>query len=276
MAASLPSCFAQNGAGNWQAKTASGALIKNTWVKDDAAVSGSGLYLLDADGNLVVSPLVQDELGYFYSFETNPEGNYGMLRTLDGTYDDVALQFEISSESGVFGTIKNPEGAAAMAAKFPVKKVNLSKTAYVTTTEIANFAQPSYELSEGTTAAQAIAKLLSEGNNYSDLKFTAKENVVYIDCYTADTWKDLNDAVSELLLEMTWGTDDCRAMYRELAKNAKNMYGEDVVFCMRGYKNGKMLYMVTYDETKNNETKTTGSGNPLLDRRSTNSPFKKN
>ena len=94
--------------GSWKVKDNNGNIVKNAWLCDDAVSSnGSDVwYLLDANGNMVTSGLVQDKTGNYYSLEMNHNGYYGMLRYKSGNYDGVNLSLE-GSHNGSFAKILN-------------------------------------------------------------------------------------------------------------------------------------------------------------------------
>ena len=264
-------CFVKDASGNWKVKDVDGKYVTNAWVRDDAA-GGTGWYFFDVNGNMLVSPLVQDTVGRCYSFETDPNGNYGELRTQPGTYDGIFLDIETSDTGGTYGSIKNADGIEAMKEKYGMGSLDTTRSGRVFTSEIVAY----QKRLDQPVAAPALAKMLSDSNKYSDMKYSAKGKTVYVDCYTADSWKDMSDAMCELLLEMTWGSDDAVSMYRELSKNAKDQFKEDVTFCLRGYRNGRVIYTKTYDESVPDPGASTVPGNnPLIKRRTTASPFKK-
>lgn len=115
--------------GSWKVKDNNGNIVKNAWLCDDAVVSnGQNVwYLLDANGNMITSGLVQDQTGNYYSLETNHNGFYGMLRYQRGSYDGVNLSLE-SSHSGGFAKILNQDGIASLSSKYGVTSVNIDNS----------------------------------------------------------------------------------------------------------------------------------------------------
>lgn len=112
--------FQENG--QWRIKDGAGNIIKGAWVCDDAVASNGKevWYLIDSNGYMVHSGLVQDNTGNYYSLEMNHYGNYGMLRNVSGTYDGVNLSIE-SSHNGNFAKILNQDGINALIAKYGVE-----------------------------------------------------------------------------------------------------------------------------------------------------------
>jgi len=117
-AASYSSAWYQNG-GNWYIKGPQGNMVTSAWVCDNSSGPGSSdsWYLIDSNGAMVTHPLVQDGTGNYYSLETAHNGNYGMLRHINGTYDGVPLTFN-QSHGGSFGAITNQDGINALKAKY--------------------------------------------------------------------------------------------------------------------------------------------------------------
>ena len=115
--------------GSWKVRDNSGGIVKNAWLCDDA-VSSNGQnvwYLLDANGNMITSGLVQDGTGNYYSIETNHNGFYGMLRYQSGNYDGVNLSLD-SNHSGSFAAIQNAEGLESLKTKYGVTQVSISNS----------------------------------------------------------------------------------------------------------------------------------------------------
>ena len=122
--------------GSWKVKDGSGQIVKNCWLCDDAVTSnGQNVwYLLDANGNMVVSGLVKDSAGNYYSLETSHNGYYGMLRYQSGSYDGVTLSLE-SSHSGRFAAILNQEAIDSLSSKYGVTDIsNISTSCVYTST----------------------------------------------------------------------------------------------------------------------------------------------
>lgn len=107
--------------GQWRLLDGNRNVVKGAWVCDDAVASNGKdvWYLIDGNGYMVSTGLVQDNTGNYYSLETNHYGNYGMLRHVSGNYDGINLILE-SSHSGNFAKITNADGINALAAKYGV------------------------------------------------------------------------------------------------------------------------------------------------------------
>ncbi|MBQ0011349.1 MAG: hypothetical protein KBT07_01435 [Clostridiales bacterium] len=81
-----------------------------------ANISQSGensYYLLNSNGSMIVSGLVQDNTGNFYSIESANNGYFGMLRYQDGYYncDGQVVYLTFNREhNGSFGAITNADG----------------------------------------------------------------------------------------------------------------------------------------------------------------------
>lgn len=119
-AAAFSDAWRQGADGVWRVYSSQGVLQRNVWFCDDAVGGPSASdnwYLLDANGNMVSSPLVKDGTGNFYSLETNHNGYYGMIRHATGTYDGIYIQFS-QNHDGTFGAIQNPEAINALMAKY--------------------------------------------------------------------------------------------------------------------------------------------------------------
>ena len=119
----------QDADGSWKVRDSSGGIVKNAWLCDDA-VSSNGQnvwYLLDANGNMITSGLVQDGTGNYYSIETNHNGFYGMLRYQSGNYDGINLSLD-SNHSGSFAAIQNAEGLESLKTKYGVTQVSISNS----------------------------------------------------------------------------------------------------------------------------------------------------
>lgn len=128
--------------GSWYIKGPNGQALRGAWVCDNAAGPGSAdnWYLIDTNGQMVTAPLVVDAGGYYYSLETNHNGNYGMLRHTNGTYDGIYLSFN-QVHNGSFGAITNVEGINALKAKYGVTSVAhiSSSNCYYTSSYVGNF-----------------------------------------------------------------------------------------------------------------------------------------
>ncbi|MDO4487899.1 MAG: InlB B-repeat-containing protein [Eubacteriales bacterium] len=105
--------------GLWTIRNRSGQIIRNSWLCDDAVRINekSVWYLLDSNGNPVTAGLIRDASGNFYSFETEHNGYYGMLRFKNGFYNingqRIYIEFE-QSHNGSFGAIKNADAIARL------------------------------------------------------------------------------------------------------------------------------------------------------------------
>lgn len=114
--------------GIWHVMDETGETIKNCWFCDDAVASNGKdvWYFIDAFGNMVSYPLVQDGTGNTYSLETNHDGYYGMLHYKDGSYsfdgEPITLDLD-ESHNGSFGAIENADAIAALAVKYGIKNV---------------------------------------------------------------------------------------------------------------------------------------------------------
>ena len=129
----------QDSQGNWKVRDNNGNTITNAWLCDDA-VSSNGQdvwYLIDANGNMVNTGLVQDQTGNIYSLETSHNGYYGMLRYKSGAYDGVYLDLE-SSHGGSFAKIKNQEGIDGLQAIYGLTQVNIDNSNCVYTSSFRN------------------------------------------------------------------------------------------------------------------------------------------
>lgn len=138
--------------GTWKVKDNNGNIIKNAWLCDDAVTSNGKevWYLLDSNGNMVTSGLVQDNTGNFYSLETNHNGYYGMLRYKSGNYDGIYLDLE-ASHNGSFAKIKNADGIEALKAKYGVTTFTVGNESCVYTSEFNSTGGGSYTPNTSTS-----------------------------------------------------------------------------------------------------------------------------
>ena len=123
--------------GVWHIYNSKGQMLTNCWLCDDA-VPENGLnvwYLIDANGDMVSAPLVQDLTENYYSLETEHNGHFGMLRYQTGVYNAIYLELE-SRHNGSFAAIKNENGLAAMKATYGVKKIAIDNDNCVYTSRI--------------------------------------------------------------------------------------------------------------------------------------------
>lgn len=166
----------QDAQGNWKVKDASGNIIKNAWLCDDAVASNGKdvWYLLDSTGNMITAGLVQDGTGNFYSLETNHNGYYGMLRYKSGNYDGINLTLE-GSHGGAFAAVLNADGLEALKAKYGVTSVSINNANCVYTSSFRSAGggstaggasggqqQTSPQQSTGNSTADRWAKLTSD------------------------------------------------------------------------------------------------------------------
>lgn len=91
----------------WQVSDNAGGFIKNCWFQDD--VTGHWYLLGAEDGSVMYAGLVTDNsTGKTYLLNTNHDGTYGRMLTVDGTYNlngrQVYLTFN-QSHDGTFGAI---------------------------------------------------------------------------------------------------------------------------------------------------------------------------
>lgn len=151
--------------GSWKVKDGSGNIVKNAWLCDDTVVSnGQNVwYLLDSNGNMITSGLVQDQTGNYYSLETNHNGFYGMLRYQSGSYDGINLSLE-SSHSGGFAKILNQEGITSLSSKYGVTSVNIDNSNCVYTS---TFKSSGASSSSGSNQSQSSSQE-SGGFNWDD------------------------------------------------------------------------------------------------------------
>ncbi len=114
-------------------------MVTNAWLCDDAVGSNGQdvWYLIDSNGNMISSGLVQDQTGNIYSLETNHNGYYGMLRYQSGAYDGVYLDLE-SSHGGSFAKIKNQEGIDGLQSIYGLTQVNIDNSNCVYTSSFRN------------------------------------------------------------------------------------------------------------------------------------------
>lgn len=125
--------------GSWYLKGKDEKPVTSVWVCDDVKEENRGniWYLIGTDGKMESSPLVQDISGNYYSLEMRHEGNFGMLRWKNGSYDlgngqSVYLEFE-QTHNGSFGAIKNKEGIEALKKQFGVKVFPISDKEFLYT-----------------------------------------------------------------------------------------------------------------------------------------------
>ena len=91
----------------WQVSDNNGGFIKNCWFQDDVT---NHWYVLGAeDGSVMYSGLITDEsTGKSYLLNTNHDGTFGKMLTVDWTYNingkDVSITFN-QAHDGSFGAI---------------------------------------------------------------------------------------------------------------------------------------------------------------------------
>lgn len=91
----------------WQVSDGAGGYLKNCWFQDDIT---NHWYLLGAeDGSVMYSGLITDQsTGKTYLLNTNHDGTYGRMLTVDGTYNlngkSVYLTFN-QNHDGTYGAI---------------------------------------------------------------------------------------------------------------------------------------------------------------------------
>lgn len=153
--------------GSWKVRDNAGNVVKNAWLCDDAITSnGQNVwYLLDANGNMLTSGLVQDQTGNYYSLETNHNGFYGMLRYVSGSYDGVSLSLE-SSHTGGFAKILNQDGINILSNKYGVTQVNIDNgnCVYTSTFKSTNTSSPQNQ-SNVNNNSQEITNPPSDASN---------------------------------------------------------------------------------------------------------------
>ena len=165
--------WAQDSAGTWHIHDASGRLITNAWLCDDAVpANGQNIwYLIDAEGNMISAGLVQDGTGNYYSLEMNHEGHFGMLRyesrqyTADGLSVNLSLE---SSHGGSFAAIKNQDGIETLKNKYGLTKVNIDNSNIVYTSKLeGGQAAPAQNAASTQAPAGALteADFLATGNS---------------------------------------------------------------------------------------------------------------
>ena len=119
---------------NWYVKDSAGNTVKSAWVCDNK-VPGNGdrvWYLIRPDGTMETAGLVMDASGNFYSIEMEHNGNYGMLRHVNGVYDGIYMEFS-QDHNGTFGAILNSEAIEQLKKKFGVTKFGFGNEAVVYT-----------------------------------------------------------------------------------------------------------------------------------------------
>ncbi|MCQ2401260.1 MAG: hypothetical protein MJ059_04995 [Lachnospiraceae bacterium] len=123
-AAAYSEYWKQDNDGSWYVEEPGGMRVRNAWLCDDAVYeNGKDVwYLIDNDGSMVVSPLVRDGTGNYYSLETEHNGHYGMLRYKTGTYEGVELRLQ-GEHDGNFAALLNEDGKAALEAVYGVTDV---------------------------------------------------------------------------------------------------------------------------------------------------------
>lgn len=165
--------------GSWKVKDNTGQIVKNCWLCDDA-VSSNGQnvwYLLDTNGNMIVSGLVKDSSGNYYSLETNHNGFYGMLRYQSGTYDGINLSLE-SSHSGGFAQILNQDGITNLMNKYGVTSVSISNANCVYTSTFASSKNESSNQTNPSKEYSSVEERMKDSNNMGNIdKSKAKGNL---------------------------------------------------------------------------------------------------
>ena len=138
-ASSFSEFWFQDTNGTWKVQDQNGNVVKNAWLCDDAVGSnGQDIwYLIDSNGNMVNTGLVQDQTGNIYSLETSHNGYYGMLRYKSGAYDGVYLDLE-ASHGGSFAKIKNQEGVTGLQGIYGLTQVNIDNSNCVYTSSFRN------------------------------------------------------------------------------------------------------------------------------------------
>lgn len=92
---------------DWRVSDSSGGYLKNCWFQDD--VTNHWYLLGGGDGSLMYAGLVTDNsTGKTYLLNTNHDGTYGRMLTVNGTYNvngvNVYLEFN-QNHDGTFGAI---------------------------------------------------------------------------------------------------------------------------------------------------------------------------
>lgn len=134
--ATFSSYWYQDSTGAWHIKDGSGNQIKNAWVCDNAVPSNGNnvWYLIDVNGNMITSGLVQDQTGNYYSLEVNHNGYYGMLRHESGNYDGISLTLN-KDHTGSFASIQNQDGIQALQSKYGLTQVGIGNSNIVYTAD---------------------------------------------------------------------------------------------------------------------------------------------
>ena len=88
----------------WRVKDNAGGYLKNSWFQDN----DSSWYMLGADGAMYAGLITDQSTGKSYLLNTNHDGTYGRMFTVDGSYNingmDVYLTFN-QSHDGSYGAI---------------------------------------------------------------------------------------------------------------------------------------------------------------------------
>lgn len=88
----------QDSVGTWRVRDGSGNILKNIWFCD----LDNSWYLLDESGAMREG-IINDN-GHYYSLETSHQGHYGKMRTVNGVYNGVYLEFN-QEHTGTYGEI---------------------------------------------------------------------------------------------------------------------------------------------------------------------------
>ena len=180
------SAWYQGANGAWYIYGPNGQTVANAWVCDNGASapgSENFWYLIDAGGNMVTSPLVQDGTGHFYSLETNHNGHYGMLRYVSGNYDGINLTFS-TAHDGSFGAILNPDGIQALQAKYglySVAHINNSNCIYTGTYAKGSNVSPSPNNNNNNTYTTYTINYYVDGSKYASREKQNSRSFTVID-----------------------------------------------------------------------------------------------
>lgn len=269
--ATFSSCWVQDSSGNWKVQYPNGSFVKDAWFCDDAVASNGKdvWYLLDSNGNMISAALVQDGTGNYYSIEINHNGYYGMLRYKSGNYDGIYLELE-SSHAGSFAAIKNADGIAALKAKYGLVNVNINNSNCVYSTSIvgttgrtvssasqsntyssssssnvSSITSKASDKPDRATIARLAADVLAENNEEEDMYFSAEGGIVYMDNYAADKY-DISDADIIKACKQTWESTYYTELYSGFRKRIDAEYGENLIFFLRVYNHGRVVYQHIY------------------------------
>lgn len=116
--------------GQWHVYDRYNNMLSNCWFCDDLKTGlKNQWYVIDASGNLVTNGLLRSASGNFYSVETTPGENYGMIRNVSGVYNGIYIDIE-SNDMSRIGVIKNMDAINLLSQLFGVRDVSVIPTIY--------------------------------------------------------------------------------------------------------------------------------------------------